>query len=91
MGNESDKSAREIVESIEQWSANTGKQISELKRHFIESSIETFCEENLDFIMERMKYTEMSKEATTFKIDKCALYNVIYEKPAVGIERLQTM
>lgn len=70
MGKENDTACREIVESIERWSRNSGKPIAQLKQYFVESSINTFGVENLGFMMDRLKQSEMAKEAINFGINK---------------------
>ena len=70
MVKKSDIAAREIVESIERWSRNTGKPIAQLKQYFIESAIKTFGVENLDLMIDKLKQSEMDKEAVNFGIEK---------------------
>lgn len=70
MDKQSDKACREIVESLERWSHNTGKPISVLKKYFIDSAIKAFGTEGLTSLGDKLKSTEMQKEAASFGIDK---------------------
>ena len=63
----SDKDAREIVSSIERWSSNAGKPISQLKDGFFNELNPVIDELGLDAMIERMKQ-EREKEAKTFNI-----------------------
>ena len=70
MAKQSDKAAKEIVESIERWSTNTGKPISELKNSFIDSALSEFGTDNFHLVLDKMKSSKMSQEALDFGIAK---------------------
>lgn len=63
----SDKDAREIVSSIERWSKNAGKPISQLKAGFFNELNPIIDELGIDAMIERTKQ-EREKEAKTFNI-----------------------
>lgn len=70
MDTQSDIAAREITESIERWARNTNKPIAELKKYFIDTAINTLGSDNIKILLEKLKTTEMAKEAASFGIEK---------------------
>ncbi len=70
MDKQSDQAVREITESIERWARNTNKPIAELKKYFVDSVIKTFGSDGIEVLLDRLKSTEMSKEAVSFCIEK---------------------
>ena len=66
----SDNDAKEIICTVERWQKNIGVPISKLKTSFLDSFLDQFGESFIADVLERLKSTEMTKEARTFNIKK---------------------